>query len=416
VASSVPAPDKVTICAGSKVRLVPLSVVRESEDSYIIGSGSVGTFLRVPAVAAAVIAGLQQTLSVRDTAAQVRQARGEDVDVADFVSALVAAGLVAGVDGVQLDRLKEDQRPAWLGRLPSSVARIFFCRSAWVAYIALFTFSIVLMAFWPQFRPSYEDLFFYPDPAVCLAVSWIAAWLLTIYHELGHLVAARAAGLGARFTLGRRFWFVVFETDLSALWSCSRWQRIQAFLAGVAFDSLLLGICLALRLTWVMGLIDFHPALFRVLGLIVALQTFSLGWQLFLVFRTDLYAVLATILGCSNLYRVKDLLLKRNFGVLKPAEMAELSAAHPRDVQIGRWFGWAYLAAILWASYFLINFFVPATVVVIGWVVSGLSSSPPTSSVFWEAFTLVAVAACQAALPAVVLIRDGIRSRRRGVA
>jgi hypothetical protein len=291
-------------------------------------------------------------------------------------------------------------------------AKPFFSVPAWIAYAAFFAFSFTLLILDPRFQPSYEDFFFYPDPAGCLAISWVIAWLLTIYHEFGHLVAARAAGLGARFTLSRRFWFVVFETDLSALWSCSRLQRLQAFLAGMAFDSVLLGICLALRLGWVSGWIEFPPEVFRILGLVVVLQVFSFGWQLFVVLRTDLYAVLTTYLGCSNLYRVKNLHLKRLLLRLKPSELEELASAHPRDIQVARWFGWTYVLGIAWATYFLVEFFIPATVVVVGWVVGGISASPPTGAVFWEAFTLAAVAAVQAALPLAVFAMERIRLRR----
>jgi hypothetical protein len=396
----------------ARVALLPLSLVRESADSYIVGNGGVNAFLRVPFVATAVIAALDEGLTLGETEARVLEDVEQEVDVRDFVSTLAACGLVASINGETLAPRRTLDRKPWSLRLTPALARAVFSTPAWIGYSSLLLFSVVLMASRPEFRPSYEDFFFYPDPAVALTASWLIAWVLTAFHEIGHLVAARAAGLAGRCRIGRRFWFIVLETDLSALWACSRSLRLQAFLAGMAFDSLVLGGCLLLRVGWVSGWLDFPGLLFRVLGLIVVLEVSSLGWQLFLVLRTDLYAVVTTFLGCSNLYRVKHLYLKKRFGLASAEEASEFANAHPRDVQVAPWFSWSYLIGIVWALYFLVVVFVPATVGMTAGIIGSLIASPVAGAVFWEALVLVVLGTVQALLPVSVFVHDRLRSRR----
>jgi len=406
-------PHRPAIPYDVRIRLHPLSVVRESDDSFIVGNAGTDSFIRVPGVATRVIAALAEGGSLEAVRRDLLAQGLGELDLEGFVAELRECGLVAQIGDEVFAGPPASTDGIWLSRVPPAVAARFFSVPAWAFYAACLGFSLAVLVFRPELRPAYEDFFFYPDPAVCLVVSWLLAWVLTVVHEFGHLVAARATGLGARFTVSRRFWFVVLETDLSSLWARPRRQRLQAFLAGMAVDMTVLAVCLALRLAWAQGWRSFPPEVFTALGLVVVLQTFAIGWQFFLVMRTDLYAVLVTVLGCSNLYRVKNLYLKKCLRLLSRPEAEELAAADPRDVRVARWFGWAYAIALVWAVYFLVQFFVPATVVMAGWAIGSLLATPAAGRAFWEAFTLVALAGVQAALPLVVFAVERLRTRRQ---
>jgi hypothetical protein len=180
----------------------------------------------------------------------------------------------------------------------------------------------------------------------------------------------------------------------------------------MAFDTLVLAMALVPRALWAAGLLDLPPLLGRFLGAVVLAQVFGLGWQALVFLRTDLYAVLATALGCFNLSRVTTLALKRACRRLSASDAAELRAAHPRDARAARWLRWVYLAGFLGLAYVFVAYFLPGTVVLAGWMFGSLSGAPPGSTAFWQALTIGSIAAAQALLPLALFLRQ--RYARRG--
>lgn len=88
-------------------------------------------------------------------------------------------------------------------------------------------------------------------------------------------------------------------------------------------------------------------------------ETAAMAWQCLLFLRTDLYAVLATAIGCHNLWRVKTLSLRRALKILTPAQAVELSTAGRRDLAVARWFRWLWLAGFLAAAAWFAWFSLP---------------------------------------------------------
>jgi hypothetical protein len=364
---------------------------------------------------------LQAGDSIAEAAAVATAHAGQEVDVLDFAETLIECGLVVAIDGQPIDGQAvvpgaTPRSPSWLAGLLPALTRPFFSAPAWTLYGLVFVACATLFVARPQLWPRYEDAFFYPDPAVCLVAVTLATTLLTASHELCHWLAARAAGVEARFGVSRRAFFPVFETDLSQLWAVPRGRRYSAFLAGMAFDTLVLATSLGLRFLWATGLIDLPPLLGRFLGALVLVQVVGLGWQALVFLRTDLYAVLITALGCFNLTRLTTLSLKRKVRRLRPAEAAELRTAHPRDAQVVRWFAWLYLAGLLGLLYVFINFFLPGTVVVAGWMFGSLRGAPLGSTAFWEASTIGGIAAAQAVLPLAIFVWQRRRAPRGATA
>jgi hypothetical protein len=66
-----------------------------------------------------------------------------------------------------------------------------------------------------------------------------------------------------------------------------------------------------------------------------------------LLTASDVYAVLVAATGCSNLWSVSRLTLRRYAGLASPAYRAELQEVHPRDLAVARWYVWLYLAGTL---------------------------------------------------------------------
>ncbi len=80
----------------------------------------------------------------------------------------------------------------------------------------------------------------------------------------------------------------------------------------MAFDTVVLAGALAVRWLWSAGVLDVAPLLNRLLAAVVILQLVGLLWQTLVFLRTDLYALLVSVLGCFNLYRVSSLTLRRH--------------------------------------------------------------------------------------------------------
>jgi putative peptide zinc metalloprotease protein len=397
----------------SRLSFSPLSVVPEGEE-FLVGDPQSGVFLTIPEVGVVALRVLQAGGTIAEAGIAAGDHAGEVVDVVDFASVLVEAGLVSAVNGAPIVASTAPQRRAWLDGVRTETVRPLFSRFAWTFYGLCFAFCLLAFLLEPQLWPSFEDFYFYPDPAVCMVIMLVTSLLLQACHELYHLLAGRAVGVAARFNISRRLFFPVFETDLSQLWSVPRQQRYSPFLAGMAFDCVVLAICLALRLLLAAGLLDMPPLLYRFAGAVVLVQVVGLGFQALIFMRTDLYAVLITALGCYNLYRVNTLYLKSKVRSLRPGEATELASAHPRDLQVARWFAWLYAVGLLWAIYFFVTIFIPNTVIVAGWMLGSLTSVQLGTPAFWEAMTIGLVAALQGLLPLAILLWQRFQ-RRKGV-
>jgi putative peptide zinc metalloprotease protein len=398
----------------SRLSFPPLSILPEGDD-FLVGDPQSGIFLAIPEIGVTALRALDSGQSVGEAAATASLQAGEDVNVLEFAAVLVESGLVRAVDGRPLAA-----EPAglpgvgWLARVPAGLVRPFFGRTAWTIYGLLLAFDLAVLVTRPQYRPTFEDIFFYPNPAACILAMIVTSIALAACHEAWHAFAARAVGVAATLRVSRRLFLVVFETDLSQLWAAPRRHRFGPFLAGMAFDATVLAACLGLRLAWAEGLIELPPLLVRFLGAVVLLQVLALGFQLLVFLRTDIYAVLITALGCRNLWRVTNLSLKRRLFRLAPAEVQELASSSARDAQVARWFGLLYLGGLVLAAWFFVTYFYPSTVVLSSWMFHSLSGAPIGSSGFWQALTIGLVAALQALAPLAVLGWEQLRTGRAG--
>ena len=214
----------------ARLTLRPLSVVPQGEE-FLVGDPEAGTFVALPAVGLVAVRALQAGGTIAEAAEAAAAHAGQEVDVLDFAATLVECGLVAAIDGQALAPAAARGR-AWLAGLSPALAGPFFSAPAWTLYGLAFVACAALFVARPQLWPRYEDAFFYPDPAVSLVTMTLVTTLLTAGHELCHWLAARAAGVGARFGVSRRLFFPVFETDLSQLWSVPRGGATERFWPG----------------------------------------------------------------------------------------------------------------------------------------------------------------------------------------
>jgi len=131
-----------------------------------------------------------------------------------------------------------------------------------------------------------ENVFFSPSFVVVQVVLALAQLPAVLWHEWFHVLAARRLGLPSRLGIGRRLYFVVFETELNGLLGVPRRHRYLPLLAGMLADVLIFsGLTLA-------AAVDLNDGLSWVGRLCLALAytvLLRLAWQFYVFLRTDLY-------------------------------------------------------------------------------------------------------------------------------
>ncbi|MGC4947075.1 hypothetical protein ACLQ2N_12870 [Streptomyces sp. DT224] len=393
------------------VRLRPLSLVPEGEDEVLVGDPGTGQFVAIPKVGGVVIEALLRGATIAEAAAEAEEFAGQPVDVPSFVETLRELGFLdEGQQGTPV-RSAPVQGGRWLDGVRQEVARPFFGRVAWSCYAACAVLALAVFASRPGLFPDpATDAFVVDDIGLGSLILIPLATVATAIHELGHWFAARALGLGARFGMDRRMGFLlVFETDLTQLWTVPRRKRYGPLLAGLALDAVLLAVPLVARLLIDTGAWAAPDPLDAVLATWIYVKLTAMLWQCMVFLRTDLYAVLVNALGCRDLWRVSTLMLRRAVGRLDAAGAAELADAHPADARVGRWFRWVRFfgaaLTLVWAGLFL----APSAWEVLRWAADRLGTGPATGQ-FWWALLCTAVCLTPFVLPAVLSVRE--RARR----
>ena len=398
-----------------RLRVHALTVVRQGAD-YLVGDPATATYIVLPQIGVEVLDLLRSGASVRACASTIA-ATGVDVDVLDFATQLCALGLA------ELDDVGPPAAPGSVERAgPPPPTDPTPRRRWWAVFVVgmpvwllcgvstVGTIAVLLAR--PALIPRVRDIFFLGTPVRSVVAIMLGTFALSFLHEGCHWLTARAEGVDARIRISRRMYVMVFETDLTRMWSLPRSRRFWPLLAGMAFDLVLLFAVLVLRLAADLGRWQPGGRLAHALAALTFIQLGGLIPQFLLFLRTDLYAVLATATGSFDLWRVTGLLLRRHLRLASPAQQAELGSAHPRDLAVARWFVWLYAGGLGLAGWFFAVYFLPATVRLVSWIVHTLGAAAPTTVAFWEASAFSAVLLSTRLLTAAVAVRDLIRRRR----
>ena len=396
------------ISLDSKVSFGELSIVPDGGE-FIVGDPAVGVFLGMPEVGVSAIEHLRSGRTIGEVA-EALSAAGEDAKVDEFVADLIEAGLVRSIDEIPVGAGASGGKPGrWIGGIRPEHARRLFGRVAWAFYGICAAWCIFVLAFLPEFRPSFDSILFYPDPAVSVGVVAAVAIVSGSLHEMWHWLAARAEGVSVRFAISRRAFLPVFETNLTQLWALPRRRRYGPLLAGLAVDVVVMAAALTLRLAAAPIL---PPLADRFLAVVVIIKVIEIILQCMVSLRTDLYLIVSTALGCQDLLRVSRLYLRERLWRLSSAQRAEFEAAHPRDQRAAPWFAVIYIAGTGMLAWVFLNWWLPGTAAGGGWVLYGLWHASVSQRTFWEGITIAVILLLQALLPAAVYVRERLIARR----
>ncbi len=303
--SAVPAvrdAEPPSVTASSIVTFRPL-FVREpvsADEDWIVGHEPSDICIALPEAGVIAIRELQRGGSVTDVGLAVRQQCGEDIDVADFVTALAQVGLVATIDGQSTGEVQViGQR--WLERIrPEWVSWLFSWPTLLFVSLLIVAGPLTLLLD-PGARPQPTDILWAPSYTIDLWTLVVVGWLLVLKHELGHLLTARAKGLAGELTLGRRLFYLVVVSRIAGIWKLPRRERLLIYSAGMLSDTASAGILALVLAAADAHLMPLAPPLHLLLRFFLISEYVGIAWEFQIFMKTDVYHIVADLTGLHDL-------------------------------------------------------------------------------------------------------------------
>jgi len=272
------------------VRLHPLTYVPEG-DEVMVGRPDTGSYGVFPPAGARALRSLAAGTSVAVVAEQWRRETGESFDLDEFTELMDDLGFLvhAGEEPAVAKPVRWQRLGRWL-----------FAPASWVLYGVILLAAVIAMIIDPGLRPTYHHFFFTEHITLIPILLTVGQIPLVILHEAYHALAARRLGLPSQLAFGRRFFYLVVETRLDALYSVPRRQRYLPIVAGSVIDLVVIaaftlaaaGIRLADGPDWLAGM----ALAFALAGLLRAL------WQGLFYLETDVYFAVNAASGCTDLH------------------------------------------------------------------------------------------------------------------
>ncbi|MEV0390753.1 hypothetical protein [Nonomuraea sp. NPDC050643] len=383
----------------TRLEFHPLTYVEE-RDGVTVGRVDGTSYAQLPADGVALLKRLADGMSPSEAAAWYSVSFGEAVDIDDFVDAMRDLGFVR-TDG-------EDVAQAPAVRF-QALGRAAFSAPAWAAYSLLLVAAAVAMAVRPELRPHAANVFFLPS---LIAVQFALALCQSpaiLWHEWFHWLAARRLGLSSRLRIGRRYYYLVVETELDALLGVPPRRRYLPMLSGLFADLFLFA---GLVLVAAAALPAWPGGLALAIAYTVLLR---MAWQFYIFLRTDLYYVLTTALGCTNLHEVSRAYLRHRFRRLpwvRPSDWAT-DQWTPRDRRMAPTFALIMVGGVLAMIATVVLWTGPLIVEFLTRVITAMSHGTSGGRGFWDSVgSLLFVAIELVVLP----LLAGRAGRRRAAA
>ena len=351
------------------IKIRPFTQQREGEE-VIIGNVETGVFLALPVEAAELLQELAQGKSVEEVSDLYEQKYGARPDMDDFLGVLETKGIVelsgerreAKGDGGEAkgewreaegERSRNPQvlQPRYhFSGFPQHLARLLFSWPILAGCLLVIFEALCAIVVDPSLLPVPQDLFF-PDHRTLTWTILIVLDLVAVFiHELGHLVAARAAGVNSRMGISNRLWNLVAETDLTGLWGVPKRQRYLPMLAGMLIDATTAALLVLLLFAQRKDLLVMSGFCVRLIRALALSYLLRILWEFFLFVRTDVYYLIATFFNCKNLLRDTTVVLRNQLArfirFIRPIEQPAIPAS---ELRVVRAYAVLWLAGRVWA-------------------------------------------------------------------
>jgi putative peptide zinc metalloprotease protein len=333
-------------------RYAALTVVRDG-DGYVLGSQRSPDFVAVPDLGGQIVRWLQDGASVGECARRAAETAGEPVDVTGFLAGLEQAGLLAAEDGTEDVQVAPAGVTAW----KRTIGRALFGPAGVAVQGLLAAAAVAVMVSQPQVRPAYSDAIVTSVPLLSILIISVIGTALGLAHELAHVLAAWAAGVASRVSISRRMIVIVYQTDLTRLWSVPRRARIVPLLAGIVFDGATIGVLTILELT---GLDGASPLAAHLIRAVVFLNVSAIAFQFLIFLRTDVYALFVLATGCKHLWDTKGAISRQAVSQATAEDLALLEAVGRREIFWAKIFLCLYAPGVLFTTWYFAAYALPA--------------------------------------------------------
>ncbi len=324
------ATDVLVLDQDRPVAMHVLSYLDEG-DEVTVGRLDEGGFIVLPKDGADLLRMLETGTPPRQAAQWYLETYGESVDISDFVADLVELGFVRHQGEDAAASVTEPVRWMRLGKAVFSPVGI----AVYLVVVAMFLVEAIRT---PGIAPNYSNLFFTQYTSLMLVVTFLGQMPLILLHEAAHTLAGRRLGLRSKLSIGRRLYFVVFQTTMDGLVTVPRRKRVLPILAGMYADIAILAVLslFAAALRHSDGGFPWPAAVALALAYMTLLR---IVWQGWFFLQTDIYYLIVTVLGCVDLHTTAKQVLSNAWCRLtrRPARHDPMSW-HPRDRRAARWY------------------------------------------------------------------------------
>jgi hypothetical protein len=359
-----------TYSTDTLVTVYPFTQERDGSE-VTIGNATHSAFLSIPATALDILSSLTDGKTVGETQALYEQQHGEKPDIKAFLKILEREGFVApsmpGEQELMRSALISAPSPSpadmrsggsHFKNISPEVARRICSRQVITCCGLVILLGLALIAAEPSLLPPPSILVFQHHLTLLNLATTAFVFGSVFVHELGHLIAARAAGVPARLGISHRLWALVAETDMTGIWRAPKRQRYLAFLAGPLIDatsaSALIMLLWAGRHSW----LRFPPIVTLLAQVFLLTYLLRLLFQCFLFVRTDFYYVITNLLNCKSLLSDTENFLHNQLTRLIPSRRKiDQSAIPVREMHIIRYYSivWLVGRVVAFSTLFFIS-------------------------------------------------------------
>ncbi len=316
---------------------------RVDGDTVILGDIDRQVFLAIPTEGLDILESLAAGRTVGETARSYEEKYAEKPDIEDFLEALEEEGFIGEAAAMEAGEVPEVRHAHWrwrMGWLSPRVARLLVSSPVLAVCGLVVLVGVALMVDDPTVVPKGGNALLFPIDFAALTWATILCALLGVaVHEVGHVVAARAAGVPAGIGVGNQLYVLVAQTDMTGIWLAPRRQRYVAFAIGAIIDAVSCAILAIFVWSAHRELID-PPRWTVLLATAVMLSYLTrISWQLFFFVRTDGYYIIATAFKCKNLMSdTEDYLRNLWARARRSSRRIDQSGIPPREMRVVRWF------------------------------------------------------------------------------
>lgn len=309
-------PTEINIDEDTVIEAHDLAMKKEKNDEWYIGREDLGQFIALPEIWAQAVIFMSYPspltkkhpsfgavkMFIRTKSRNEDEFHAElDHELRLLVGQLVQHKIIKAIDGTVLDEQIEtdDMLPsirkkhiAWFFTPVSLVIQGIFVLSA-----------VALLTIVPELRPSLMHYFWNNAPGLSFLTAFASAWILTLQHELFHVLAARAARLKCSLSFSTRGPFLILEAKVKNLLKAPKSKRITVYLAGMMSDLLVFAVGTYLLWGAIHGGAVWPAWAVGLLRQIILLRLLGVAWQFLFSLKTDVTNIIQDAIGDISLHK-----------------------------------------------------------------------------------------------------------------